>query len=134
LLAWGFSVAGVVNGVGLNVVTHGLEVTHGLAAGLEVTHGQGSVLGLPCLIPAGLEVTHGLGLPPGVAGVVNGVGLNVVTHGLEVTHGLAAGLEVTHGQGSVLGLPCLIPAGLEVTHGLGLPPGVAVPTGMSFAN
>uniref|UniRef100_A0A2N9HQD0 GDSL esterase/lipase n=1 Tax=Fagus sylvatica TaxID=28930 RepID=A0A2N9HQD0_FAGSY len=114
--------------------SHGLEVTHGLAAGLEVTHGQGSVLGLPCLIPAGLEVTHGLGLPPGVAGVVNGVGLNVVTHGLEVTHGLAAGLEVTHGQGSVLGLPCLIPAGLEVTHGLGLPPGVAVPTGMSFAN
>uniref|UniRef100_A0A2N9I1A7 Uncharacterized protein n=1 Tax=Fagus sylvatica TaxID=28930 RepID=A0A2N9I1A7_FAGSY len=56
------------------------------------------------------------------------------SHGLEVTHGLAAGLEVTHGQGSVLGLPCLIPAGLEVTHGLGLPPGVAVPTGMSFAN
>jgi Na+/H+-translocating membrane pyrophosphatase len=56
------------------------------------------------------------------------------SHGLEVTHGLAAGLEVTHGQGSVLGLPCLIPAGLEVTHGLGLPPGVAGPTGMSFAN
>ena len=54
--------------------------------------------------------------------------------GLEVTHGLAAGLEVTHGQGSVLGLSCLIPADLEVTHGLGLPPGVAVPTGMSFAN
>uniref|UniRef100_A0A2N9HZF1 Uncharacterized protein n=1 Tax=Fagus sylvatica TaxID=28930 RepID=A0A2N9HZF1_FAGSY len=64
------------------------------------------------------------------------------SHGLEVTHGW---LVCRSGgdprprlrpgaAGRRLGLPCRIPAGLEVTHGQGLPPGVAVPTGMSFAN